>query len=96
MSLLSEMKRKLRHAVETLYEFNPNQTARNMSYNVARAKELLTKMAFIYRVHLYCHTILSALIHAHRTTVLVGTVINTPSSKRPLISYGSRTKTMMA
>ncbi|KAF8484453.1 hypothetical protein DFH94DRAFT_713756 [Russula ochroleuca] len=51
MSLLSEMKTKLRHAVETLYEFNPNQTPGSISYNIAHANELLTKMAFIYREH---------------------------------------------
>ncbi len=50
MSLLSDMKTKLRRAVETLYGFDPNQTVGSISYNVAHAKELLTKMAFIYRV----------------------------------------------
>jgi hypothetical protein len=62
MSLLSEMKTKLRHAVETLYEFNPNQTPGSISYNIAHANELLTKMAFIYRVRPLCIAIWSALI----------------------------------
>jgi hypothetical protein len=62
MILLSEMKTKLKHAVQTLYEFDPNQTARSISYNVARANELLTKMAFIYRVRPRCIPIWSALI----------------------------------
>lgn len=62
MSLLSEMKTKLRHAVKTLYEFNPHRTPGSVSYNIAHANELLTKMAFIYRVRLHCITIWRALI----------------------------------
>jgi hypothetical protein len=56
------MKMKLRHAVETLYEFDPNQTARSIGYNAAHAKELLTKVAFIYRARPHCIAISSALI----------------------------------
>ena len=62
MTILSDMRRKLRRAVATQYEFDRGQTAGSINYNVAHAKELLTKMAFIYRVRTYCITILSALI----------------------------------
>jgi hypothetical protein len=56
------MKTRLRRDVATLYEFDQNQTAGSISYNVAHAKELLTKMAFIYRVRTHCITTWSALI----------------------------------
>jgi Domain of unknown function (DUF6532) len=62
MTLLSEMKTKLKHAVETLYEFNRNRTSGSISYNMAHADELLTKMAFIYRVRPHCVTTWRALM----------------------------------
>ena len=62
MTLVSEMRRKLRRAVATQYEFDRNQTAESISYNVAHTNELLTNMAFIYRVRTHCITIWSALI----------------------------------
>ena len=62
MAILSDMRTKLRRAVATQYEFDRNQTAESISYNVAHTEELLTKMAFIYRVRTHCITIWSALI----------------------------------
>jgi hypothetical protein len=56
------MKMKLRHTVEILYEFDRNQSVGGINYNVAHAKELLTNMAFIYRVRPHCIPIWSALI----------------------------------
>lgn len=50
MILLSDMKTKLRHTVATLYQFDRNHTAESISYNADHAKELLTKMSFIYPV----------------------------------------------
>ena len=62
MTILSDMRTKLRRAVATLYEFDRNQSAGSMSYNIAHTKELLTKMSFIYRVRTHCITLCSALI----------------------------------
>jgi hypothetical protein len=50
MSLLSDMRIRLRRAVGTLYGFDPNQAVGSISYNAAHAKKLLTNMAFIYHV----------------------------------------------
>ncbi|KAH9960454.1 hypothetical protein BC827DRAFT_396396 [Russula dissimulans] len=46
MDLLADMKANIRRAVEASYRFDAK--AESISYNATRAKELLTKMAFIY------------------------------------------------
>jgi len=45
MSLLADMKANVRRAVEASYRFDATES---INYNATRAKELLTKMAFIY------------------------------------------------
>ena len=62
MTLVSDLRTKLRRAVATQYEFDRGQSAGSINYNVAHAKQLLTKMALIYRVRIHCNTIWSALI----------------------------------
>ena len=62
MTLVSDMKMKLRHAVATQYEFDRNQSAGSINYNVAHTKELMTNMASIYRVRPCCITTWSTLI----------------------------------
>src|SRR6266853_2414626 len=91
MDFLTDVRMKVRQAVETLYGFD----ADNMNNNAARARQLLSNNAFIHRVR---PIILSFAVHqflyAHRNPILAKNFnipIQIPSSKRQSISYGSRT-----
>ena len=52
MEFLTDMKTKIRHVVESLYEFDISRTRDSISRNVTRAQGLLAKTNFIYRVRL--------------------------------------------
>jgi hypothetical protein len=52
MELLAEIKTKVEHAVESLYEFNTSRDPDSISHNAKRAQALLTDMAFVYGVRL--------------------------------------------
>jgi len=49
---LAYMKAKIKHAVESSYEFDTSQAPNSISHNLSRAQVLLAKMTFIYRVRL--------------------------------------------
>ena len=50
VDFLTKIRMKIRPVVENLYDFDPNETAGNLRYNAARARQLLVKTAFTYRV----------------------------------------------
>jgi hypothetical protein len=52
MTFLTDMKTKVKHAVEFSYEFDTSQAPKSISRNASRAQALLAKMTFIYRVRL--------------------------------------------
>jgi hypothetical protein len=52
MKLLTDMKTKVKHAVDFAYEFRTCQAPDSIGRNASRAQALLTQTAFIYRVRL--------------------------------------------
>jgi hypothetical protein len=52
MELLTDMKSKIKHAVDSLYEFDTSRAPDSISRNVSRAQALLAKTTFVYRVRL--------------------------------------------
>ena len=52
MRFFVDIKMKIMHAVECLYEFDARQTPESIGHNASRAQALLTNMTFIYRVRL--------------------------------------------
>jgi hypothetical protein len=52
MRFLTDMKMKIKHAVESSYEFDTSQAPNSIDHNASHAQALLAKMTFIYRVRL--------------------------------------------
>jgi hypothetical protein len=52
MTLITDIKSRIEHTVESLYEFDTSQAPNSISRNATRAQALLTKMTFVYRVRL--------------------------------------------
>ena len=52
MKLLTDTKAKIKYAVDSLYEFDSSRASNSVSHNASRARALLAKMTFIYRVRL--------------------------------------------
>jgi hypothetical protein len=52
MELLTDIKMKIEHTVEFLYEFSTSQDLDSISHNAKLAQALLTKMTFVYGVRL--------------------------------------------
>lgn len=52
MKLLTDMKTKIKHAVDSSYEFETSRAPDSIGRNASRAQALLAKTTFIYRVHL--------------------------------------------
>jgi hypothetical protein len=52
MMFLAYMKAKIKHAVESSYEFDTSQSPDSISRNFSRSQALLAKTTFIYRVRL--------------------------------------------
>jgi hypothetical protein len=52
MKLLIDMKAKIKHDVDSMYEFDTSRAADSISHNARRAQALLAKATFIYRVRL--------------------------------------------
>ena len=52
LRFLTDIKMKIMHAVEFLYEFNTSQTPESIGRNAIRAQALRTNMNFVYRVRL--------------------------------------------
>jgi hypothetical protein len=52
VKLLTDMKTKIKHAVDSLYGFDTSRAPESISRNVRRAQALLAKTTFIYRVRL--------------------------------------------
>ncbi len=50
ITLLTDMKMRVKHLVESLYGFDTSRAPDSISRNAGRAQALLTNMAFIYRV----------------------------------------------
>jgi hypothetical protein len=50
MEVLTEMKTRIMHPVETYYGFDTSLAPDSISYNAKLAHTLLTRMTFIYRV----------------------------------------------
>jgi hypothetical protein len=98
MDFLDDMRMTVRQAVDTSYGFHAS--SKNIRDNTARATQLLSNNAFIYRVRPDVSAFGAFFyLDVHRNTILTktsNTHINTPSSKKLSIYYGSRTKTMMA
>ena len=61
MELLTDMKTKIKHAVDYAYKFDTGRSSDSISRNVTRAQALLAETAFIYRVRLIVHRIFSQL-----------------------------------
>jgi len=49
MDLLTEIKAKIKHFVQSSYEFDTSRTPDSINRNASRAQALLTKMTFVYR-----------------------------------------------
>lgn len=98
MDFLDDMRMKVRQAVDTSYGFHAS--SKNIRENTARARQLLSNNAFIYRVRPNV-SVFGAFFYldVHRNTILTKTSIshiNIPSSKKRSIYYGSGTKMMTA
>jgi hypothetical protein len=52
LKLLTDMKKKIKHAVDSSYEFGTSRAPYSISRNASRAQALLAKTTFIYRVRL--------------------------------------------
>jgi len=52
MKFLTDMKTKIKHAVEYSYEFDTSQAPDSISRNASRAQALLADTTFIYQVRL--------------------------------------------
>jgi hypothetical protein len=52
MTLLTDIKMKIKHTVETSYKFYTSRTPETICYNAKHVKALLTKMTFVYKVRL--------------------------------------------
>jgi hypothetical protein len=52
MKFLTDMKTKIKHAVDSSYQFDTSRAPDSISRNVHRAQALLAKTTFIYRVRL--------------------------------------------
>jgi len=50
MKFFTDMKKKVKHAVDSSYEFNTSRAPDSIGRNASRALALLTKATFIYRV----------------------------------------------
>ena len=50
MEFLTDMKMKIKPAVDSSYEFNTSKTLDSIGHNASRAEALLSKATFIYRV----------------------------------------------
>ncbi len=61
MEFLTDMKMKIKPAVDSSYEFNTSKTLDSIGHNASRAEALLSKATFIYRVCLSSHRICSQL-----------------------------------
>ena len=62
MRLLVDIKMKIKHAVESSYEFDTSRTPDIISRNASRAKALLSeKKSFVYRVRLIASPFFSQL-----------------------------------
>jgi hypothetical protein len=67
------MKTRIKHAVDSSYEFDTSRAPESISRNVRRAQALLAKTTFIYRVRLIIASHLHPTEHrhmAHRTSTL--------------------------
>ena len=82
MKFLTDMKTKIKQAVDSLYGFDTSRAANIIGRNASRAQALLTKTTFIYRVRLiasHLHSTEHRYMH-HRIPALADHVIhiNTP------------------
>ena len=55
MELVTDIKNKVEHAVETSYEFDTSRAPDKIRRNIGRAQALLSEMTFVYRVRLTRH-----------------------------------------
>ena len=101
MKFLTDIKKKIKPDVDSLYEFDTSRAPDSIGRNARRARALLTKATFIYRVclivsHLqpteYRHTFhrISTSASAASPHVIL---INTAYYRKLSISCGSRTRT---
>ena len=96
MKLLTDMKTKIKFAVDFAYEFDTSVAPDSISRNVTRAQALLAKTTFIYQVRLIAITICCGLrtVSVNRTSTQ-GSIhdihIDIPLSNRSSTSYGSIT-----
>ena len=52
MKLLADIKTEIKHAVDSLYEFDTSRAPEMIHRNATRAQALLAKTTFVYRVRL--------------------------------------------
>jgi hypothetical protein len=52
MEFLADIKTKIKHAVDSSYDFDTSRAPDSIGRNVSRAQALLAKATFIYRVRL--------------------------------------------
>src|SRR6266849_1438688 len=65
MKLLTDMKTKIKHVVDSSYEFDTSRAPESISRNVRHAQALLAKATFIYRVRLLIASHLHPTEHRH-------------------------------
>ena len=73
MKLLTDMKTKIKHAVDSSYEFETSRAPDSIGRNASRAQALLASTTFIYRVHLivsYLKSLKSTKHMVHRISTL--------------------------
>jgi hypothetical protein len=82
MEFLTDIKTKIKHAVDSSYQFDTSRAPDSISRNVSRAQALLAKAAFIYRVrfiasHLqpteHCHMVYRILTLADAHVIHIDT-----------------------
>ena len=72
MKLLADIKTEIKHAVDSLYEFDTSRAAEMIGRNATRAQALLAKTKFVYRVRLMASHLQSTEHHhmVHRIPTL--------------------------
>jgi hypothetical protein len=55
MELVTDIRKNIKHAVESLYEFDTSRAPDNISRNATRVRALLIDTKFVYRVRLIYH-----------------------------------------
>ena len=74
MEFITDIKTKIKHVIDSSYEFDTSRAPGSISRNASRAQALLAKATFIYRVRLVTSHLQPAEHHhmVHRNSTLAG------------------------